>query len=62
MVDTQVVNNIFAYETNGRLPSQNNSKLIVWAGFGGRYVMDDANVPVSCTFIALYMLQSRRVL
>ncbi|PPQ70128.1 hypothetical protein CVT24_003875 [Panaeolus cyanescens] len=28
--DTTVVNNIFAYETNG---------------FGGRYVMDDANVP-----------------
>lgn len=28
----KVVNNIFAYETNG---------------FGGRYVMDDANVPVS---------------
>ncbi|KAI0721887.1 Six-hairpin glycosidase-like protein [Cerioporus squamosus] len=28
--DTTVVNNVFAYETNG---------------FGGRYVMDDANVP-----------------
>lgn len=28
----QVVDDIFAYETNG---------------FGGRYVMDDANVPVS---------------
>lgn len=47
--DTTVVNNIFAYETNG-----NYYSLISWVlglicctGFGGRYVMDDANVPVS---------------
>lgn len=42
------MDNVFAYETNGR-------SAIVWnmnhsepsEGFGGRYLMDDANVPVS---------------
>lgn len=46
------MDNIFAYETNGKLV-QNlfPVQLILDAsptGFGGRYVMDDANVPVSC--------------
>ncbi|KAF8351307.1 Six-hairpin glycosidase-like protein [Amanita rubescens] len=36
--ETTVVDNIFAYETNDIDPRFN-------AGFGGRYVMDDANVP-----------------
>ena len=40
-LQSQVVNNIFAYETNG---------------LGSRYVMDDANVPVSGHVV--YQIQS----
>jgi meiotically up-regulated gene 157 (Mug157) protein len=54
----QVVNNIFAYETNGKLPSSRENKLFnfMWAGLGSRYVMDDANVPVNCKTTAFGML------
>lgn len=41
--NSTIVNNIFAYETNG---------------FGGRYVMDDANVPVSPIMLLMRLLRA----
>lgn len=45
-----MVDNIFAYETNGGFYIHLNSFSLLtgaFIGFGGRYVMDDTNVPVN---------------
>jgi meiotically up-regulated gene 157 (Mug157) protein len=48
--ETSVVNKIFAYETNGKANVLYVGFRSFFPGFGGRYVMDDANVPVRSGF------------
>ncbi len=53
--NTTLVNDIFAYETNGsKLTCLHLSPRgsLLGIGFGGRYVMDDANVPVSSVLLS----------
>lgn len=44
-----MVDDVFAYETNGKFAIVIIRSTVIEqvSGFGGRYVMDDANVPVS---------------
>ncbi len=47
--ENTIVDNIFAYETNGEWVCwcSGYSLTISCKGYGARYIMDDANVPVS---------------